>query len=169
MLKTAIDFDGPIALRYPRGNGYGVPLDQELTPLPIGMAEVVREGNDGVLIALGSMVYPAMEAAANLSEKGCNLTVINARFVKPLDSVLLCNLAQRFGRLVTIEENVLQGGFGTAVLELLEEQGIHGVSVLRIGYPDVYIDQGEQHELRAIHGLDRDGIAISVESFLQRS
>jgi len=169
MLKTAIDFDGPIALRYPRGNGYGVPLDQELTPLPIGMAEVVREGNDGVLIALGSMVYPAMEAAANLSEKGCNLTVINARFVKPLDSVLLCNLAQRFGRLVTIEENVLQGGFGTAVLELLEEQGIHGVSVLRIGYPDVYIDQGEQHELRAIHGLDRDGIARSVESFLQRS
>jgi 1-deoxy-D-xylulose-5-phosphate synthase len=167
MLKTAIDFDGPIALRYPRGNGYGVPLDQELKPVPIGKAEILREGTDGALIALGSMVYPTMEAAARLAEEGCNLTVINARFVKPLDSVLLCNLAQQFGRLVTIEENVLQGGFGTAVLELLEEQGIQGVSVLRIGYPDTYIDQGEQHELRAIHGLDRDGIARSVRSFLQ--
>jgi 1-deoxy-D-xylulose-5-phosphate synthase len=167
MLKTAIDFDGPIALRYPRGNGYGVPLDQELKPVPIGKAEILREGTDGALIALGSMVYPTMEAAARLAEEGCNLTVINARFVKPLDSVLLCNLAQQFGRLVTIEENVLQGGFGTAVLELLEEQGIQGVSVLRIGYPDTYIDQGEQHELRAIHGLNRDGIARSVKSFLQ--
>jgi len=168
MLKTAIDFNGPIALRYPRGNGYGVPLDQELKPLPVGKAEILREGNDGVLIALGSMVYPAMEAAANLVEEGCNLTVVNARFVKPLDTVLLRDLAQQFGRLVTIEENMLQGGFGTAVLEFLEEHGIQGVSVLRIGYPDAYIDQGEQCELRAIHGLDQHGITRSVRAFLQR-
>jgi len=168
MLKTAIDFNGPIALRYPRGNGYGVPLDQELKPLPVGKAEILREGNDGVLIALGSMVYPAMEAAVNLAEEGCNLTVVNARFVKPLDTVLLRDLAQQFGRLVTIEENMLQGGFGTAVLEFLEEHGIQGVSVLRIGYPDAYIDQGEQYELRAIHGLDQHGITRSVRAFLQR-
>jgi len=161
MLKTAVMHDGPIALRYPRGNGYGVPLDQDLKPLPIGKAELLREGADGVLIALGSMVYPALEAAADLAKEGLDLTVVNARFVKPLDAELLLQLAKRFGKLIALEENALQGGFGTAVLELLEEQGVQA-QVLRIGYPDQYIEQGEQHELRAMHGLDKDGIAKTV-------
>lgn len=166
MLKTAIDFNGPIALRYPRGNGYGVPLDQDLKPLPIGKAELLREGADGVLVALGSMVYPALDAAADLASEGLELSVVNARFVKPLDAELLLQLVKRFGRLVILEENALQGGFGTAVLELLEEQGIQA-QVLRIGYPDQYIEQGEQHELRAMHGLDKEGIAKSVRMFFR--
>ncbi len=166
MLKTAIDFNGPIALRYPRGNGYGVPLDQDLKLLPIGKAELLREGADGVLVALGSMVYPALDAAADLASEGLDLSVVNARFVKPLDAELLLQLVKRFGRLVILEENALQGGFGTAVLELLEEQGVQA-QVLRIGYPDQYVEQGEQHELRAMHGLDKEGIAKSARMFFK--
>lgn len=166
MLKTAIVHDGPIALRYPRGNGYGVPLDQDLKPLVIGKAELLREGADGVLIALGSMVYPAMDAVADLAAEGLDLTVMNARFVKPLDAELILQLAKRFGKLITLEENALQGGFGTAVLELLEEQGVRA-QVLRIGFPDQYIEQGEQHELRAMHGLDKAGIAKTVRMFFK--
>ena len=166
MLKTAVMHDGPTALRYPRGNGYGVPLDQDLKPLPIGKAELLREGADGVLIALGSMVYPALEAVADLAKEGLDLTVVNARFVKPLDAELLLQLAKRFGKLITLEENALQGGFGTAVLELLEEQGVQA-QVLRIGYPDQYIEQGEQHELRAMHGLDKEGIVKSARMFFK--
>lgn len=165
MLKTAIDHNGPVALRYPRGNGYGVPLEQELKALPIGRAEVVREGADGAVFAIGTMVMPALEAADVLAREGIELTVVNARFVKPLDNELIVSMAQHFGRLVTVEENALQGGFGTAVLELLEEQGISGVPVHRLGYPDEYIIQGEQHELRALHGLDRDGIVTSLRRF----
>ena len=170
MLATAIDLGQPAAIRYPRGNGYGVPLDQTLHPLPIGKAEVLREGNDGALLALGSMVVPALEAAAMLEEQhGIRLTVVNARFVKPLDAALIRELAGKYGTLITLEENALQGGFGTAVLELLEEHGISGIQVLRLGYPDSYIPQGEQHELRAMLGLDPAGISATVRSFLSRS
>jgi 1-deoxy-D-xylulose-5-phosphate synthase len=167
MLKTALDHNGPVALRYPRGNGYGVPLEQELTALPIGRAELIREGGDGAVLALGSMVVPAFDAAEELASQGINLTVINARFVKPLDQELILSLAQRFGRLVTVEENALQGGFGTAVLELLEQQGISGVPVLRLGYPDQYIEQGEQHELRTTYGLDVKGITSALRGFIK--
>jgi 1-deoxy-D-xylulose-5-phosphate synthase len=168
MLKTAIACDGPVAVRYPRGNGYGVSLDQELKCLPIGQSEVLREGDDGILFALGTMVYPALDVAVKLADEGIYLTVINARFVKPLDSELLIRLLQHTNKLVTLEENVCQGGFGTAVLECLEEQGVHGVHVLRIGYPDIFIEQGEQHELRSLYGLDSNGIAASVRAFLRR-
>ena len=170
MLATAIALGQPAAIRYPRGNGYGVPLDQTLHPLPVGKAEVLRKGNDGALLALGSMVFPALEAAAMLEEQhGMRLTVVNARFVKPLDAALILELAGEFGTLVTLEENALQGGFGTAVLELLEERGLSGTRVLRLGYPDSYIPQGEQHELRAMLGLDPAGISASVRSFLSPS
>lgn len=166
MLKTAVSHEGPVVVRYPRGNGYGVPLDQELKSLPVGKAEILREGGDGALIALGTMVYPALEAARLLEEKGLSVTVVNARFVKPLDSDMIISLANRFGRIVTLEENVLQGGFGTALLELLEERGISGVPLLRLGYPDSYVVQGEQDQLRGMHGLDSKGISASVSSFL---
>jgi len=170
MLATAIALGQPAAIRYPRGNGYGVPLDQTLKPLPVGKAEVLRAGSDSVIFALGSMVNPALEAAAMLAEQhGLRLTVVNARFVKPLDAALILELAGKCGTLVTIEENALQGGFGTAVLELLEEHGLSGTRVLRLGYPDRYIPQGEQHELRAMLGLDPAGISASIRSFLSRS
>jgi 1-deoxy-D-xylulose-5-phosphate synthase len=170
MLATAIELGRPAAIRYPRGNGYGVPLDQTLTPLPVGKAELLRDGADGALLALGSMVVPALEAAALLEEQsGIKLTVVNARFVKPLDDTLILELAGKYGTLVTLEENALQGGFGTAVLELLEEHGDTSTRVLRLGYPDSYIPQGEQHELRTMLGLNPAGISASISSFLSRS
>lgn len=170
MLATAIELGQPAAIRYPRGNGYGIPLDQAFKPITVGRAEVLRDGQDGALLALGTMVYPSLEAAKMLEEQeGVHLAVINARFVKPLDEKLILDLAKKFGRLVTLEENVLQGGFGTAVLELLEEQGLSGVRVLRLGYPDDPIPQGEQHELRAMLGLDAAGIVASLRTFFASS
>lgn len=167
MLATAVDLGRPAAIRYPRGNGYGVPLDQTLKPIPVGRAETLREGSDGVVLALGSMVMPALEAAHMLAEQhGIRVTVVNARFIKPLDEALIVELARKHGTLVTIEENALQGGFGTAVLEALEEHALTGTRVLRLGYPDSFIPQGEQHELRAMLGLDAVGMAASVRTFL---
>src|SRR6185369_9384155 len=170
MLATAIASGRPAAVRYPRGNGYGVALDQIPAPIPIGRAEQLCDGGDGVVLALGTMVYPALEVAKLLEEdSGIRLSVVNARFVKPLDEILILEMARKHGRIVTIEENALQGGFGSAVLELLEEHGLNGVRVLRLGYPDSPIPQGEQHELRAMLGLDTPGIAASLRDFFSRS
>jgi len=170
MLATAVALGRPAAVRYPRGNGYGVALDQTLKGIPVGRAEQLRDGADGAILALGTMVYPALEAAEQLElEQGLRLGVINARFVKPLDEMLILELAQKFGRLITIEENALQGGFGSAVLELLEQRGLTGVRVLRLGYPDSFIPQGEQPELRAMLGLDTAGLVRSLSSFWARS
>lgn len=169
MLATAVAYDGPVTIRYPRGNGYGVALDQTFKSLPIGGAEMLREGRDAALLALGTMVYPAMEAAGELEKQhSISLAVVNARFVKPLDASLILGVAKTCKCLITLEENVLQGGFGTAVLELLEENGITDVRVLRLGYPETPVTQGEQHELRAMLGLDKDGITSSILAFLPR-
>jgi 1-deoxy-D-xylulose-5-phosphate synthase len=169
MLLTAVGCNGPAAIRYPRGNGYGVPLDQVLRPLAIGKGEQLREGKDGAILAVGAMVYPALEAAKILAEAGISLTVVNARFIKPLDRELILSLAADTGRLITIEENALQGGFGTAVLELLETEGVYDTAVTRLGYPDRYIEQGEQPELRASHGLDLQGIATSIRRIFNKA
>ncbi|HEY6873323.1 MAG TPA: 1-deoxy-D-xylulose-5-phosphate synthase [Geobacteraceae bacterium] len=166
MVKTAVYADRPIALRYPRGNGYGIPLDQEPAILPIGKGEVLAEGDDLAIVAIGITVYPAMEAAALLKERGIRAAVINARFVKPLDRELILGWARRTGHLVTIEENALQGGFGSAVLELLEEERVTGVKVKRLGIPDRFIEQGPQAQLRKDLGLDAAGIDAAVEAFL---
>lgn len=161
MLVTALSLPGPAALRYPRGNGLGVPMDQILEPLAIGRGEILKKGRDGAIIAVGTMVQPAREAAATLAAEGIDLAVMNARFVKPLDTDLILSLAET-GFLVTLEDNVVQGGFGTAVLELLEEHGVTGVKVLRLGYPDRFVEQGEQAELKAAYRLDAAGIAASI-------
>ena len=166
MLATAVNLGTPVAIRYPRGNGYGVPLDQVFEALPVGRAEVLRSGDAAAVLALGTMVQPALESAAGLDVEGIELTVVNSRFVKPLDETLIVELAQKYGILITIEDNALQGGFGSAVLELLEQRGLDGVRVLRLGYPDAYIPQGEQSELRAMMGLDSRGIAASIRAFL---
>lgn len=168
MLATAINLGTPAAVRYPRGNGYGVALDQAFVTIPVGEAEVLREGTAAAVIALGTMVHPVLEAATVLDKEGVGLTVVNARFVKPLDEALIVELAEKHGILITVEENALQGGFGSAVLELLEQRGIKGTLVLRLGYPDSYIPQGEQHELRAMLGLNCTGIAASIRAFLAR-
>lgn len=166
MLATAVNLGTPVAIRYPRGNGYGVALDQVLETLPVGRAEVLREGVSAAVLALGTMVHPALEAAASLDAEGTGLTVVNSRFVKPLDEALIVQLAEKYGVLITIEENALPGGFGSAVLELLEQHGLNGVRVLRLGYPDAYIPQGDQRELRAMLGLDSAGITASIRGFL---
>ena len=166
MLKSAVASDRPIALRYPRGAGYGVPLDRDLQLLPVGRGEILEGGDDVTLVAIGSTVYPALQAARTLRERGIRATVVNARFVKPLDRELLIDAARRTGALVTVEENALQGGFGSAVLELLAAEGLCDVRVRRIGIPDRFIEHGSQAQLRKDLGLDADGITAAVAAFL---
>ena len=164
-LVTAIDHDGPFAVRYPRGAGRGVDLSRPATALPIGCGEVLREGRDAVLIAIGSGVATALEAAELLSATSLEVAVIDARFAKPLDAELLTGAAVRAGRVVTVEENALLGGFGSAVAELLAERGVQ-VPLLRLGLPDRFIEQGSQEELRQRYGLDPAGVADRVRVFL---
>jgi 1-deoxy-D-xylulose-5-phosphate synthase len=166
LLKTAILSGRPFSLRYPRGAGWGVPLDRELTEIPLGSGEILEEGDDVVLAAIGSTVYPAREAAALLRQEGIRATVINARFVKPLDRQLLLAAADRTGHLVTLEENALAGGFGSAVLELLADEGRSTVRVKRLGIPDRFVPQGSQAQLRRDLGLDAAGIVTAVKAFL---
>ena len=167
MVKTALYAGRPVSLRYPRGAGFGAPLDLELKELEIGKGELLLEGGDLSIVAIGSTVYPALEAAALLKEKGIRASVVNARFVKPLDSELILAEAERTGCLVTVEENALQGGFGSAVLELLCDAGMTGVRLKRLGIPDNFVEQGSQAQLRADLGIDGVGIAASCQAFLK--
>ncbi len=165
MLWTALEVDGPVAIRYPRGAGVGVPLDEERVTLPLGMGEVLRRGAGGALalVAIGSMVYPALQAAELLAQEGIEAAVVNARFVKPLDKALLYGLARNFRRIVTVEENVLSGGFGSAVLEFYERKVLTaGREFLRIGIPDRFIHHGPQQEVRASLDLSPEGIVRQI-------
>jgi len=166
MLKTAVYAGGPTALRYPRGAGFGVAMDREPLALEVGKGEIVADGNDLAIVAIGVTVNAALKAAETLKARGIGACVINARFVKPLDRQLILAEARRTGCLVTVEENALLGGFGSAVLELLEEERITGVRIKRLGIPDRYIEQGSQAQLRKDLGLDAEGIAAAVEAFL---
>ena len=162
MIVTGIEHTGPISMRYPRGNGYGVPLMEEgWETLPIGKAEILRQGDDVLLLGYGSMVYPAMQTAEILSEHGIQATVINARFVKPLDTELILPLAQKIGRVVTLEEGCLQGGFGSAVAEAVLDAGLT-VSLTRIGVPDLLVDHATPDESKAELGLTPPQMADRV-------
>ena len=154
MVVTGINYtSGPITMRYPRGNGYGVPLMEEgWEELPIGKAELLRNGDDVLILGYGSMVYPAMQTAEILSEHGIEATVINARFVKPLDTELILPLAQRIGRVVTLEEGCLMGGFGSAVAEALLDNNVV-VPVMRMGVPDILVDHATPEQSFASLGL----------------
>lgn len=166
MLKTAVYADTPTTVRYPRGNGYGVELDRELKALEIGKGEIIRDGKDLFIIAVGSVVVPACKAAELLARQGINAGVVNARFIKPLDAELIKSVAARTGCIVTVEENLLQGGFGSAVLELLYDNSLQDVRVKRLGIPDQYVEHGSQTQLRKDLGLDAEGIAGAVAAFL---
>jgi 1-deoxy-D-xylulose-5-phosphate synthase len=167
MVVTGLEHNGPIAMRYPRGNGFGVPLKSEnWEPIPIGQAEVLREGNDVLLVAFGSMVYPAMQAAEILMEHGVQATVVNARFAKPLDMDLIAPLAQKIGRVVTLEEGCLMGGFGSAVLEALMDLHIL-VPVQRIGVPDVLVEHASPEQSFAELGLTSGQISDRILSAIQ--
>jgi 1-deoxy-D-xylulose-5-phosphate synthase len=166
MLYTAINTPHPTALRYPRGSGFGVPLDDHFEMLEIGKAEMLQEGGDCCILALGNMAIPALKAAQQLAKEGISTSVVNARFVKPLDEALIASLASEQPFLVTVEEAALMGGFGSAVMELLEARGLQECKVLRIGVPDRIIPHGSPGLLQAKYGLDSDGIYQRIRSFI---
>jgi 1-deoxy-D-xylulose-5-phosphate synthase len=168
MLKTAIDHPGPISLRYPRGEGWGVTADSEMQNLEIGKAELLRDGKDIVIAAIGHTVIPALKAAVDLAPLGIDAAVVNARFVKPLDKALFRDLLVRVPRLITVEDHVIAGGFGSAVIEFLADEGIGGVDIKRLGVPDRYIPHGTQDELKKLCGFDKDAIAQAVLQMVRR-
>ena len=168
MLKTAVGCGNPVSLRYPRGKGVGAVLDKELKTLEIGKGEVLKEGSDLAIIAIGSVVNPAVAAAKRLSEEGINIKVINARFVKPLDEDLILKTAAAINKIITIEENILQGGFGSAILELLAEKNITGIWVKRLGIPDEFVDHATQTEQHHKYGLNEEGIIRTIKEMLAK-
>lgn len=162
MLATAVNYQGPAALRYPRGAGLGRKLDEEFKPLPLGKAKVLREGADLTLLAVGSMVSVAEETARILSRRGIEATVINARFVKPLDEELISKYAARTGIVFTMEEHILKNGFGSAVLELLY-QGHKEIMVHRFGLPDCFVEHGSRAQLMQKYGLTVEQLVDVIE------
>ena len=168
MLFTMVEHVGPAAMRYPRGSGIGVAIDAEPELLEIGKGEILRDGGEIAIVAYGSMVHPSLQAAENLAKERIEATVVNARFVKPLDASLLLALAQTKRLIVTVEEAYLAGGFGSAVLELLEENGLQDkVRVVRMGIPDRLVTHGDPKLLLAKYGLDADGIYMRVKDSIE--
>lgn len=164
MLYTALQQSGPVAIRYPRGKGMGVGLDPDYKLIPIGRSEILREGNDLLILALGSMVHPALQAAGELANKGFSASVVNCRFVKPLDPGLT-ELAEACGRVLVVEENVRQAGLGSALLEYLNDRQVKNVEVRRLGLPDKFIEHGPASLLRQKYGLDDAAIFEEAQRF----
>jgi 1-deoxy-D-xylulose-5-phosphate synthase len=160
MLLTAINHPGPASIRYPRGVGVGLPLQKDITPVDLGQGELVKDGEHGLIMAVGSRLYPALEAAMELEkEEEVSLAVFNPRFIKPLPGKMIRELVQRFNRILMVEENALAGGFSSAVLEFLTDNGlISGLRIKRMGIPDVFVEHGTQKELRQMLGLCKGGI-----------
>jgi 1-deoxy-D-xylulose-5-phosphate synthase len=171
MLSTALQCGHPSALRYPKGSGHGVQLmEGSIETIEVGCWEVLREGDELLILAVGSTVYPALEAADVLANQGIDATVVNGRFIKPLDEELLIPLVRRIPKLVTVEENVLAGGLGSAVVELIHDRlgAVKDLGILRLGIPDAFVEHGSIHELRTRYGLDSSGIVQNVLLWMQR-
>lgn len=168
LLVTAVSINGPSALRYPRGKGIGVPLSEDPQPVPVGQAELLQEGKDLAILAVGPLVYAALAAARSLAGYGIKAAVVDARFIKPLDNDLILRLAAETGHLLTLEEQTICGGFGAAVLELLSSQGMRNVSVRRLGIPDTFVTHGKPDELRARYGLNAQGIARAAAELVKK-
>lgn len=166
MVKTCVQHDGPVSVRYPRGVSLGVKMDDAPQALPIGKGELLKDGTDVAIIAIGVSVWQAHQAAKRLSKEGVSTAVVNARFVKPLDQELITSVAKRVRYVVTVEEGCRMGGFGSAVLETLSEAGITGVTTKVLGLPDWYIEQGPQDLLRERYGLTAEGIYQSVKELI---
>ncbi|MHB0969203.1 MAG: 1-deoxy-D-xylulose-5-phosphate synthase [Thermoanaerobaculia bacterium] len=167
MVKTAFETGHPTSIRYPRGNGFGVERDPELMSLPVGKGEVMRDGGKhATIFAIGIEVWPAVEATKILEKEGIDVAVINARFIKPIDEELVLRFCKPGAKILTVEEGSLAGGFGSAVMEKVQELGIEDVSFHRIGIPDVYVHHGSQDILRAQHDLHTEGIAERLRRFL---
>jgi 1-deoxy-D-xylulose-5-phosphate synthase len=164
LLYTATRINHPVAIRYPRGAGTGVPLSKEYQLIPAGKGEMVRTGSDIAIVAIGASVQPALEAAWELAKVNIDAAVANARFAKPIDSDLILTLAAQFGKVVTVEENTLNGGFGSSVMELFEKSGLHNVKLRRIGIPDEFVEHGSPSQLKAKYNLDAKGISRQVHA-----
>ncbi len=165
MVGTAMRHDGPVSIRFPRGTGLGVPLDEEMSPIPVGEAETLRAGDDVTLLGFGLHVGTCEAAAEMLAAAGVEATVVNARFAKPLDESLILDLARRTGHIVTVEEGVIAGGFGSAVLELLAAHGVQA-RVKVVGVPDEFVDHAKPEQLRAQCGLTPEGVANAARALL---
>ena len=166
MLAAAIEHNGPAALRYPRGKAMGVEIQSPVKVLPLGKGEVLKEGDDLLILAIGRTVSDALSAHSELKDQGIAATVVNCRFVKPLDAELIGSLAKKIPKIITVEENVLQGGFGSAVLECLCDQGITGFSLERLGITDFFVEHGPQELLRSKYGIDAAGIVNRAEKLI---
>jgi 1-deoxy-D-xylulose-5-phosphate synthase len=167
MLATAVKHDGPIAFRYPRGSATGIPLDEVIQPLPLGKGQVLKSGDDIVILAIGKSVGDALEARNTLKEQGISAAVVNCRFVKPLDIELISSLVAKIPRVITVEENALQGGFGSAVLEALNDAGISGLQLERIGVADTFVEHGPQQLLRSLYGIDAAAIVKAAVRMME--
>jgi len=169
MLKTSLTHEGPASVRYPRGVSLGVQMDPAPKALPIGKGELLQDGTDVAIVAIGVPVWHAVKAAERLSQEGLSTAVINARFAKPLDQELIVSVAQRVRYVVTVEEGCKMGGFGSAVLEALSDAGVTGVTTKILGLPDWYIEQGPQDLLRERYGLTAEGIYQSVRELVGKA
>jgi 1-deoxy-D-xylulose-5-phosphate synthase len=169
LMLTALKTDGPCAIRYPRGVGVGAEIPSKTEPVPLGQGEILREGGEVLIIALGSRVYPALEAAEELEKENIYSAVFNARFVKPLPEEQLLELFPKYSHVVLAEENVLQGGFSSAVLEFVTDSGVlNGHKIKRVGIGDFFIEHGKQKELRQRYRLNSQGIKEAVLEVLGR-
>ncbi|MGE7023826.1 1-deoxy-D-xylulose-5-phosphate synthase [Solibacillus cecembensis] len=170
MVKTAFEYnDGPIALRYPRGNGYGVEMDAELKALPIGSWEVLREGNEAVILTFGTTIPMAMEAADVLAQQGIQVRVVNARFIKPMDENMLHEIMKAGLPILTIEESMLQGGFGSAVLEFAFDHKYRNSTIERIGIPDEFIEHGDVDQLLAEINVTAEEAVKRIEQLVPKN
>ncbi|MDX8364292.1 1-deoxy-D-xylulose-5-phosphate synthase [Cytobacillus sp. IB215665] len=169
MVHTAIQYDdGPIALRFPRGNGLGVTLDQKLNAIPIGSWEILKDGSDAVILTFGTTIGMALEAADMLAKENVSVQVVNARFIKPLDEKMLITILKRKIPIVTVEEAVLQGGFGSAILEFAHDQTFYGAHIERMGIPDRFIEHGSVKDLLAEIGLTSEAVADRIRKSIPK-
>jgi 1-deoxy-D-xylulose-5-phosphate synthase len=166
MFKSALTYGHPVALRFPKGKGRGVALEEVPREIALGKSERLKEGKD-LVVAYGSMVYPALEAAAELEKEGFSLAVLNARFAKPLDEEAILPYAKSGNAVITVEEGVVSGGFGSAVRELLDRERRFDIRFLSIGLPPEVYPLGKADEIRKILGLDSAGLAGRIRRFLR--
>ena len=167
MLVTALAHDGPIALRYPRGAGTGAEMKKNTQPIPIGKGEILREGEDVLILAIGAVTGECLRAHELLLEKGIASTVVNCRFVKPLDIELISSLVARIPRIISVEENARHGGFGSAVLEALNDRKMTGFHLERLGVPDVFVEHGPQKILRSKYGIDAQAVVEAATKLMK--
>ncbi|MDD5424456.1 MAG: transketolase C-terminal domain-containing protein, partial [Candidatus Omnitrophica bacterium] len=172
-LKGMMDYavnrcSGPVAIRYPRGKIVAPPVLETDTPIACGKAEVMSKEGEVAILAVGSMVWPACAAAGLLFNEGIKTSLINVRFIKPLDEGLLKSLAARTKKFVTVEEGVLEGGFGSAILEFFERERISDVSVKRLGFPSKFVEHGRKEDLFKAYGLDAYGIASEIKKMFSK-